>query len=210
MVKGEEDHLETFKEFVDVYRLPILLGGVSLLCIAFSLIIFVKSYERVSPILFRSDEQQQASVAGALVPTEATTILVDIEGAVDKPGVYRLSPDAHVDDALRAAGGFTNQVDQQAVARSINRAAKLSDGAKLYIPFLGEERRTEDSTVMEVTSGVNINSASQSDLEALSGIGPVTAGKIIAGRPYLRLEELVEKKAMSQSLFDKLKEQLTL
>lgn len=59
-------------------------------------------------------------------------------------------------------------------------------------------------------SRVSVNRAAVEDLEALSGIGPVTARKIIDNRPYGSLEELVSKKAMGKSLLNKLKEQLTL
>ncbi|HLD24503.1 MAG TPA: ComEA family DNA-binding protein [Patescibacteria group bacterium] len=209
MASGEEGNLSALKKIVDVYRLPILLGGVSFLFIALSLTIFIKSYQRVAPITFSSDTEQ-SSVAGEIAPTQIT---VDIEGAVVNPGVYELAVGSRVDDGIEAAGGFTKDADTEAISRSMNRAAKLSDGAKLYIPRVGE---TETSSVSSPSSPsslstlININSASQSELEALSGVGPVTAGKIIGGRPYMRLEELVEKKAMSQSLFEKLKSQLVL
>lgn len=189
-----------------VYHIPIMLGMVSFLCIVFSIVVFVKSYQPESPITFSSDTSE-ATVAGERVES---TIMVDVEGAVVHPGVYTLSEMSRVEEAITAAGGFATNADLEAVSRSINRAAKLSDGAKLYIPFIGEEAKTGENAPFAVTSGVNINTASQSELEALSGIGPVTAGKIISGRPYMRLEELVEKKAMSQSLFDKLKDQLSL
>lgn len=203
-MQGEEGNPSVFKKFVDVYRLPILLGGVSLLCIAFSLIIFVKSYERAAPIRFSSD-QQQASVAGVVTDR---TVVVDIEGAVNRPGVYELPHESRVRDAIEKAGGFSSDVDMDAVSRSLNQAAVISDGAKIFVPKVGESSTSE--TVGSVSMGINVNAASQSELESLSGVGPVTAGKIISGRPYMRLEELVEKKAMSQSLFDKLKDQLTL
>lgn len=207
MVQSEEGNLSAFKKFVDVYRLPIVLGGVSLLCMAFSLIVFVKSYERTAPIRFRSDEQQ-ASAAGVMALTEDLTILVDVEGAVTYPGVYELPKESRVKDAIEKAGGFSSDSDMDAVSRSLNQAAVISDGAKIFVPKI--EESSGANPVQSASSGVNVNTASQSDLEALSGIGPVTAGKIISGRPYTRLEELVEKKAMSQSLFDKLKDQLTL
>lgn len=56
---------------------------------------------------------------------------------------------------------------------------------------------------------INVNSASASDLEALPGVGPVTVGKIISGRPYSNLEELVFKKAVGRALFERISPQLT-
>ena len=55
---------------------------------------------------------------------------------------------------------------------------------------------------------VNINTASQSDLESLPGIGPVTASKIISDRPYQIVEDLVNKKAVSKAVFEKIKDQI--
>ena len=157
-----------------------------------------------------SSDVTEASVAGA-ARVNNTAIVADIEGAVVHPGVYRLPQGSRIDDLLRAAGGFAPDVDTEAVAQSINRAAIVSDGAKIYIPGRGEHEALRDAgTSATVTPFVNINAASQAELESLIGIGAVTATKIISGRPYMRLEELVEKKAMGQSLFDKLKEQLTL
>ncbi len=194
----------------NIYHMPIIFGVISLLFIVLSITIFIKSYQPVTPITFSSDEGQ-ASVSGE--QTIDTTVMVDIEGAVIHPGVYRLPRDSRVDEALHAAGGFANDADMEAVSRSINRAAKLSDGAKLYIPRVGEsneESAGAGGSDPVGINGANVNSASQSELETLPGIGPVTAGKIMSGRPYMRLEELVEKKAMSQSLFEKLKDKLTL
>lgn len=150
------------------------------------------------------------------VQSKEAVIVVDIEGAVNYPGVYKLAPSSRIEDAFVAAGGLRQDADEAAIAMSMNRAAKLIDGAKIYIPFMGEADNTsvagdQTSSAISVRSlGVNINTASKDELEALSGIGPVTAEKIIGGRPYLHIEELVEKKAMSQSVFMKLKDQLTL
>jgi len=196
-----------------VYSVPIILGFLSFLFIIISITIYIKSYQSASPIRFSSDANV-ASVAGVQV-AEEILLLVDIEGAVKKPGVYRLPRDARVEDLLRLAGGFVYDVDVLYVEQSINRAAKLSDGAKIYIPRVGDRTGSDDEGAFADQSGaqgkiIPINSASQSELEALSGVGPVTAEKIIGNRPYMRLEELVEKKVMGQSLFDKVKNQLSL
>jgi len=162
----------------------------------------------MQPIEFRDDVS--GTITDASGSSAAAGILVDVEGAVTHPGVYRLSQDARVDDALAAAGGMTRQADMEAVARGVNRAAVLSDGAKLYIPSLGEQTETAGRQVQQTADTVNINTATSAQLDTLSGVGPVTAGNIIAGRPYTRLEELTERKIISQNLFEKLKDQLVL
>ncbi len=192
------------------FKIPITLGSVSLLLIVLSITLLIKSYQSSAPIQFSSD-QSEATIAGVFA-----SLTVDIEGAVVNPGVYQLPTGSRVEEAITAAGGFSSDADEEAIARQLNRAAKLSDGAKLYIPQKGSGLKEDQGQTPlgvlghEVSAQVSVNAASQAQLEALAGIGPVTAKKIIDGRPYMTLEELVTRKAMSQTLFNKLKEQLTL
>lgn len=204
------DEPMSFRSIWQVYRVPIIFGLFSLLFIALSVTIFIKSYQETTPITFSSD-QHQASSSGSL-PASEMSILVDIEGAVVRPGVYRLAQGARADDVIGAAGGFTIDADRESVARLINRAAKLIDGSKLYIPTV-QDNAADGSGLTHTgiaATTVNINTASQSELEGLAGVGPVTANKIIGSRPYTRIEELVERKTMSQSVFDSVKHQLGL
>lgn len=186
------------------YRMPIILGLASIFIIIFSVTLLIKSFQSTTPITFSSDE---ASVAGVMRSGE---VVVDVSGGVINPGIYRLSVESRVEDAIAAAGGLSADVDEDQLAKLVNRAAKLSDGAKLYIPKINDIVRCEKENSASLPVTVSINAASQSELEALSGIGPATAKKIISGRPYTSLEELVTKKAMGQALFDKLKSLLTL
>lgn len=189
------------------YRVPIILGLVSIFFIIVSLTILIKSVQTSTPITF-SHSPDEASGSG-----QASTVVVDVAGAVTRPGVYHLAAGSRVEDAIAAAGGLSGQADNDRLAKIVNRAAKLSDGAKIYIPTMTGPGPVNDETSYNIVtelSSVSINAASQSDLEALSGIGPSTAKKIIDGRPYTDLFELVAKKAMGQALFDKLKVQLTL
>lgn len=138
-------------------------------------------------------------------------ITIDISGAVKNPGVYQLEENSRIEDAVIKSGGFTDDVDSEYVAKVLNMAQKLSDGTKIYIPFAGEDYKGVSvlgSTTQTAggISKVNINSATQAELEALSYIGPVTASKIISGRPYQKIEELLDRKIISKSVFDKLKE----
>jgi competence protein ComEA len=142
------------------------------------------------------------------------TIFVDIAGAVEKPGVYEVASDARVQDVLTRAGGLAKKADKQGIAKSVNLAAKVSDGMKLYFPFVGEAAvmgvSTTSSTRTTNTTGlININSASQTELESLPGIGEVTAEKIINGRPYTTAEDLKTKKIVGTSVYDKIKDSVT-
>lgn len=193
------------------YKIPIILGSVSVFLIVLSIIILVKFSFVTKPIEFSDSTSTQASVSATI----AQTVAVDVAGAVVRSGMYHLPVGSRVDDAITAAGGLTRDADQQFLAQRFNRASKLTDGAKIYIPAEGEGASQSQSaevagTVVVQSNLVSVNNASQRELEALSGVGPVTAQKIISNRPYQVLEELVSKKAMSQSLFTKLKDQLTL
>jgi len=147
----------------------------------------------------RTAEQPRVEVLSATISAE---LVVDIGGEVVRPGVYKLPVGSRIEDALRVAEGLTVGADTDYINKYLNRAAKLSDGQKLYIPHKSEAR----STKSETNSKISINSASQGELEGLPGIGPVTAGKIIAGRPYQNISELIEKRIVGQKLYDQIKD----
>ena len=141
-------------------------------------------------------------VEGSLV----AKIKVDVEGEVIKPGVYELSSDARVQDALISAGGLTSNANRN----TINLAAKLADGQKIYVPAQGEAVMTSTTGIKGITGLVSINSGTQAELEELPGIGPVTAGKIIDNRPYGSVQELLERKIVGKTTFEKIKDLITL
>lgn len=133
-------------------------------------------------------------------------IVVDVDGAVVKPGVYHLQFGARLEEAVAASGGLTQDADRG----RINLAAKVTDGQKVYIPAQGEEvLDNRQQVTSSSTNLININTASESQLDKLPGIGPVTAGKIINLRPYGSLEELLSKKAVTSSVYQKIKDLVT-
>lgn len=145
-------------------------------------------------------------------------LLIDVSGAVNKPGVYSFPAESRVQDAIAAAGGFAQHADMQKIAQSLNLAAPLTDGAKLYIPATGEQMAASagvsgkvsgTSVLGDATGAININTADEAGLDSLSGVGKVTAGKIIANRPYGSIEELLEKKVVGQAVFEKIKGRIT-
>lgn len=183
--------------------------SVGVICLSIGLIqYFTPPPQKIE---FKSEESVMSASTSA---TE--NIFVDVSGEVESPGVYELMGDARLKDALTAAGGLSVNADRDYVSKALNLASKLRDGVKIYIPAMGEENVQIQSLegVSEVSDVGNsiksINSASQSDLEALPGIGPVTALKIINNRPYGTLEELISKKSVGKSLFEKIKDQITL
>lgn len=162
-------------------------------------------------IVFESNSAKQS-------PIEEKTILVDVEGSVVKPGVYKLPENSRIQDGLVAAGGLAATADRQYIAKNFNLAIKLTDGAKIYVPNVeeavsGAEVLSASGTSSEgivVGALTNINTASQSQLEALPGrVGPKTAEKIISGRPYNSIDELLSKKIVSASVFSQIKDKIS-
>jgi competence protein ComEA len=144
-------------------------------------------------------------------------ITVEIAGEILKPGVYQLDDDARINDLLQNAGGLSANADRVWVEKYLNKAAKLTDGQKVYIPKAGEQSTSSSAK----TSGgdqsaspsfssdskglININSASLSQLDTLPGIGQVYGQSIIEHRPYSNVEELLSKGVLKKSVYEKVK-----
>ena len=140
-------------------------------------------------------------------------IFVDIQGAVEKPNIYQLPSESRVNDVLILAGGLSAEADRNWVAMNINLAQKLIDGAKIYILEQSETPRSF-SEVGQVSGSsildkININIASQSQLESLSGIGPAYAQKIIEGRPYQTVNDLLKVSGIGSKTLEKIKDKIT-
>lgn len=172
----------------------------------FALIVF-GAFQVISSQKKERVEFQPASTEVKPTPSKIT---IDIEGAVIKPGVYSLESQMRFVDALAAAGGMSDEADREYVSKNINLAKTLTDGLKIYIPRVGEQiLSSSEGSTSEASSTININTASAGDLDTLPGIGAVTAQKIISGRPYASTDELLNKKILSQSVFDKIKDRIS-
>jgi len=145
-------------------------------------------------------------------------IVVEIAGAVEKPGVYKLPLSSRIDDLLIISGGVSANADRGWLEKNINRASKLTDGQKLYIYSQSEVLSANttggiklDQVILGVENGrlININSASLSDLDTLPGIGPVYGQSIIEHRPYSTIEELLSKGVLKESVYEKIKNKIT-
>lgn len=199
-----------WREKLDQFKLPIGLSLVGIVLIVGGM--FASG-------LTKSKPKDPSASSGRGFPKESLVesqkfISVDVSGAVAKPGVYQLKDGSRIEDAVAAAGGFTETANGEYISKYLNMALKLSDGSKIYVPVAGENSVPSGGggggTVAGVsaTEKVNINISTQAQLEALPGIGPVTASKIISDRPYQAAEELLNKKIVNKSTFEKIKDQL--
>lgn len=150
-------------------------------------------------------------------------IWVDVQGAVNQPGVYQLAPGSRLDHAVRMAGGLTGNADR----RQVNLAQSLTDGTAVYIPQQGElgppaASASSGVPAASATSGPadgaskapkNLNSVSQAELEEISGIGPKRAQEIIAYReshgPFQSVDDLKEISGIGEKTIANLKTALT-
>jgi competence protein ComEA len=168
------------------------------------------------PLVVKPAEQPPAAKPTPATPTEAPAIaeiVVSVQGAVAKPGVYRVDEGSRVNDLIRMAGGLTPGADTSA----INLAAHAVDGTTLTIPSRNRIAEGEPAEVVQVSnpdvyaaggsagvataaaSGgarlIDLNRASQAELETLPGIGPKLAQQIIqyrAAQPFRSVEDLLD------------------
>jgi competence protein ComEA len=147
-------------------------------------------------------------------------IMVDISGAVERPGIVKTKNDSRIQDVLISAGGLSAKADRIYISKNINLAQRVFDGMKLYFPIEGEILG-QSGGVVKLTAGnnvvsasgavteserlINLNSATAQELDRLPGVGPVTAGKIVAGRPYQNISDLINRKIVGKGLFEKIK-----
>lgn len=146
------------------------------------------------PIVIQPAPSPAAAVAprSSPAPSPTVAILVDVGGAVARPGLYQLPPGSRVNDAVAAAGGPLEAGDVQ----RLNLAARLADGQQVRVPLKAEKRTAADMAEGPGLARVNINTASLAELDSLPGIGPVIAQRILAHRaqygPFASVEQLLE------------------
>lgn len=152
----------------------------------------------------------------------SNNVTAEISGEVIAPGVYKVPSGGRIDDLLVLAGGLTAKADREWTDKYLNRAAKVSDGQKVYIPSADQQSKVlsakngaGDQTISSTFSSdsnaqININSASLDQLDSLPGIGQVYGQNIIEHRPYSNVSELLSKGILKTSVYDKIKDLITI
>ena len=207
---SEENNLS----FLEEYRVSLVLGLMAAISIGLGIFSYKDGF-------FNSSDQIEILNASESAE-QLQYLIVEITGAVNKPGVYELENGSRIDDLIKSSGGLQDNADKVFLDKIINRAAKLTDGQKIYIPYeneqsgvssdnnlpggMGSNTGQRGSTLGVVdtqTKRVNINTASQSELESMWGIGPATAKNIIEQRPYSSVEELLSKKILKKNVYER-------
>ena len=161
---------------------------------------------------------------------EENVIIVHVSGAVNQPGIVELSENSRIADAIERAGGLKDE----ACIDEINLAYMIEDGIKIHIPTIeeqkkkdedgdktensnlyitGESKTTEKNNNQKKTGKININSATQEELETLPGIGPTIALKIINYRKengkFKSIEDIKEVSGIGESKFNSIKDMIS-
>jgi competence protein ComEA len=186
-------------------------GGAVVLAMAAAWVLFAPVEGDAAVPLTPAGDTLSLASAGSVTPSAsaqpATSIVVDVQGAVAAPGVRALPAGSRVADAIDAAGGYGIDADLGRAASAINLAQLLSDGEQIRVPALGDAQAAAEassggvgSTAATGSGGdgglVNLNTATPEELEALPGIGPVTVQKIVAARqeqPFASLDDAVQR-----------------
>jgi competence protein ComEA len=152
------------------------------------------------------------SIAASPSVSSSPTLIVDVAGAVRKPGVFEFAPGDRVIDAVERAGGALRKAD----LTLLNLAAPLTDGQQILVPKKGATpggAPIAGGVPGGPTTLVNINSADEATLETLNGVGPVLAAAIIQYRtehgPFASVDQLDEVSGIGPATLEDLRSQVT-
>ncbi len=198
------------KEFFLLHRKKIIQIGLIVLILVVAIAIYAAGHSgEPDDIEVSAGSNDTAVTEQAEEPEE---VIIDICGAVNDSKVVTLPAGSRVEDAIKAAGGITDEADLS----GINRAAELSDGEKIYIPTADEVERGIELPSAEgnisADGSININEATAEELETLNGIGPVTAEKIIQYRTeygkFENKEDLMEVNGIGEKTYAQIKDKI--
>ncbi|MFZ6034539.1 MAG: helix-hairpin-helix domain-containing protein [Patescibacteria group bacterium] len=196
------------------YWLEVILISLSVLITVSSLLLYTNDRGAISAV-------EEEPLPGK-TPKKVDKKYVDLSGSVKNPGLYEASDNERLDSVIKRAGGLTEDADKDFFSRNYNLSDILVDRQKIYIPsiwdvrngyFIEEQHKisadqtTEKSRITEAK--IDVNEATREELETLPGIGQVTSQRIIDNRPYGALQELVDKKSISQKMLENINDLIT-
>jgi competence protein ComEA len=163
------------------------------------------------PVTIAEASPGAAELSVLATPT-SPPIIVDVAGAVRRPGVYEFAEGERVIDAIERAGGALPKADLSL----LNLAAPITDGTQILVPKTGPAAPSgvSPAPVGGTASGlININTATATDLEALSGIGEVLAATIVEYRttngPFTAVDDLLDVSGIGPATLDEIRDQIT-
>ncbi len=227
---------KSFLPFFEENKITVVFAAFVFIIALVSLSIYVKSSQQFDKhnkdISFqtKSDKINETNIQSE------SSIMIEVSGAVKKPNVYKMSSRSRLKDVIDRAGGLSDAADQAFFARNFNLARFVSDQEKIHVPSNDEiesgiyvenarlvdytqpqivaalqkpqTTSTDQNSVAATSTSININTATSEELDTLPGIGQVTADKIIQGRPYASISELVDKKILKKNVFEQVQSQI--
>lgn len=193
-----------------------VLAGILIIGLALVLVGIWQFWPRANAdyIATANQEQKTSDVSAQQAASTQVDIVIDVEGAVNAPGLYTLAADSRVGEAIEAAGGFAADAQPGAT----NLAQKLSDGEQIFIPTIEETQGATDAASKAATPSskqngkININTANAEELQELSGVGPALSGRIIDYREskgrFSSIEDLKEVSGIGETRFENLKDKI--
>ncbi|MGX7418553.1 helix-hairpin-helix domain-containing protein [Carnobacterium gallinarum] len=222
------DHLKQWmKEHQVVVK--VVIGGISAMCLIGGVLFWqmagIKSSSQPVELeaLLASEistSEKKEEISKSSVDNHKEIIMIDLKGAIKKPGVYQGTSEMRLIDMIALAGGFLENANQT----PINLALRLEDQMVIYIPIIGEElsieaispvqpKEANHSENQKTNEQVNINTADVSELQKLNGIGQKKAETILQHREengsFQTIEELKNISGIGVKIFEGLKEQIT-
>ncbi|MDR7072816.1 ComEA family DNA-binding protein [Fictibacillus barbaricus] len=141
---------------------------------------------------------------------EKISIMVDVQGSVERPGVYQMKEGDRVIHAIQKAGGFLSDAE----VRSVNQAQKISDEMIIYVAKKGENYSSETPSSVQEETKININTADASKLQELSGVGPSKAESILSYReengPFTSIDQLLDVRGIGEKTIEEWKDKIEL
>lgn len=209
---------DTWKEKWDLVDNRVKIAIACLLMGLMGFIVWGFTHSQIEEDRATAEITTEAIVAESTQEVSTTVILyVDVKGAVNHPGVYQVSPNSRIQDAIQLAGGLTNEADQ----KQINFAQRLEDQMVVNVPKIGEEKGQETTTTnVKGASGnqgakdskVNINTATVEQLMTLKGVGQKKAEAIIEYRKkngsFKSKEELMKVRGIGKKMFETFQERV--
>ena len=209
--------LKSFKPLLSFFKkrkLEVIFLAIALITSIVSFFIFVNV--NVNQITDEENINEQTIIT-------PKKIYVDLSGAVLKPDIYEITNGTRLKNIIIKAGGLTEKADKDFFSRNFNQARILSDQEKIYIPSVSEistglfieNQQIINNPLISIEAPepsilIDINFASVEELDTLPGIGKVTANKIIQARPFTVIEDLLTKKVVNKSVWEKIKNLITI
>jgi competence protein ComEA len=198
------------KDLLEIHKIKLL--AVVVLLIIIMIYLFIRSdvqddiafEETSSPLI--NETSQKTSLANE----EPIIMMVDVKGAVRIPGVYVAEEAERVIDLIKKAGGFTDKADQN----QVNLSQHVEDEMVIHVPNLGDSENIQIGSNLSQNNLVNINKASDSELQTLPGIGPSKALAIIEYRDtnggFQTVDDIKKISGIGEKTFEKLEPHISI